>query len=103
MSLYQRVHYFTVQTCKRVFRHPEYGIVRFDDMIANADEYVLKLCMLPAFRLKIYPFIIAISSFRKACFQLPGFFAISGPAVIQTKRLSDRNITMVGKYQIIKV
>lgn len=39
MSLYQRVHYFTVQTCKRVFRHPEYGIVRFDDMIANADEY----------------------------------------------------------------
>ncbi|WP_164095586.1 hypothetical protein [Serratia marcescens] len=39
MPLYQRVHYFTVQKCKRVYKHPEYGIVRFDDMIANAHEY----------------------------------------------------------------
>ncbi|EPN2804864.1 hypothetical protein ACTWOG_002548 [Serratia marcescens] len=41
MPLYQRVHYFSVQKCKRVFWHPEYGTVRFDDMIANAHEYGL--------------------------------------------------------------
>lgn len=39
MAISQRVHYFTVQKCKRVFRHPEYGIVRIDDMVANAHEY----------------------------------------------------------------
>ncbi|MBP6120845.1 MULTISPECIES: hypothetical protein [Providencia] len=35
----KRVHYFTVQKCKRVFWHPEYGVVRFNEMIANAHEY----------------------------------------------------------------
>ncbi|MFW5393961.1 hypothetical protein V1951_22105 [Yersinia sp. 2544 StPb PI] len=41
MSATQRVHYFTVQECKRVFMSPDYGIVRFGDMIANAHEYGL--------------------------------------------------------------
>ncbi|HCH7935631.1 TPA: hypothetical protein NHT88_001735 [Providencia rettgeri] len=38
----KRVHYFTVQKCKRVFWHPEYGVVRFNEMIANAPEYGFK-------------------------------------------------------------
>ncbi|WP_272569211.1 hypothetical protein [Providencia sp. PROV255] len=38
-DLFKRVHYFTIQKCKRVFWHSEYGVVRFREMIANAHEY----------------------------------------------------------------
>lgn len=41
MSVIQRVHYLTIQECKRVFLHKDYGIVRFKNMIANAHEYGL--------------------------------------------------------------
>jgi len=41
MSVIQRVHYFTIQECKRVFWHQDYGVVRFSEMIANAQEYGL--------------------------------------------------------------
>lgn len=41
MAVLQRVHYFTIQECKRVFWHQDYGVVRFNEMIANAQEYGL--------------------------------------------------------------
>ena len=73
MSLYQRVHYFTVQTCKRVFRHPDYGIVRFDDMIANADEYGFEVVYVAGISLENLPLYYRHFFIPESMFSATGF------------------------------
>lgn len=73
MPLYQRVHYFTVQKCKRVFRHPEFGIVRFDDMIANADEYGFRAAYVAGISVENLPLHYRQFFFSEGPFSASGF------------------------------
>ena len=37
-----RIQYLTLQECKRVFYRADYGVIRFHDMIANAEQFSLQ-------------------------------------------------------------
>ncbi|WP_047609050.1 hypothetical protein [Rahnella aquatilis] len=73
MQVYQRVHYFTVQKCKRIFWHPEYGIVRFDDMIAGAHEYGFSAVYVAGISVENLPLHYRCFFFPEASFSASGF------------------------------
>ena len=73
MPLYQRVHYFTVQKSKRGFWHPEYGVVRVGDMIANAHEHGFGAVYVAGISVENLPLYYRRFFFPESIFSATGF------------------------------